>query len=383
MDTGVFVPVDRPADDTADQSTVTPVDDLPTDNPGDEDISASTSVAEWDPHPANNRDRSRGDASLHAPIGPDAEVGFTFDFKKIDVPPVARDSRSAEPKSSRLSEPEPGAAQDPDFPIPEFGLGLPVGRGPAAEGSDATVEGGAQDASFHQIMDENFTPPPRDLTERPTTPLARDGRPHLVALDGASAANERPAPAVADSAQPTLADEPQFRRPKSPEAIEPPVRPSKIVHPEIFASRGPATPTSQETLEYDVLRDGNSAEESAQLAWSEQFVRGDRDELDDEFEREEDTSSALEREPESFDAAPQPVVPIARLELAPAIEPIVAEDSHAELPEEPEAATPPAANRAAPSSEQARSHSIGPPTIEFRPVVDPDNDDPDDFAGAI
>jgi hypothetical protein len=35
------------------------------------------------------------------------------------------------------------------------------------------------------------------------------------------------------------------------------------------------------------------------------------------------------------------------------------------------------------SSENERTHRIGPATIEFRPVVDPDADDPDDFSGAV
>ncbi|MFT4048842.1 MAG: hypothetical protein QM648_03295 [Solirubrobacterales bacterium] len=35
------------------------------------------------------------------------------------------------------------------------------------------------------------------------------------------------------------------------------------------------------------------------------------------------------------------------------------------------------------ASEVDRNHRIGPATIEFRPVVDADPDDPDDFCGGV
>ncbi|MGH2907319.1 MAG: hypothetical protein ACRDKI_11205 [Solirubrobacterales bacterium] len=229
-------------------------------------------VPEWEASPER-----KAPGQSYAEAHPEATSGLTFDFKKVDLDGDAPVAPRRERQGPRAIDPLPSAdpsieapvaGQDPDFPIPEFGLTL--GRGEAAEASDAAVEGEAQQENFEQIMDEQFIPPPRDLTERPTTPLGRDGRPHLFALDGVP--EEPPKP--------------------------------KIVHPEIFGSHE------------------------------------------------------------------QKAAPIARLELAPQPQPAP----------EPEPVPAPAPT---PSSEQARMHKIGPPTIEFRPVVDPDGDDPDDFAGAV
>jgi hypothetical protein len=247
-------------------------------------------VPEWEARP-ERKEPGTEFAAAH----PDADSGFTFNFQKLAPaePPVAPTKakvRGADP----LPEPIAGAAQDPDFPIPEFGLR--IGPGQAAQNSDLVVDGGTQRENFNEIMDENFTPPERDLNERPTTPVARDGKPHLVGLENPS--------------------EPKPR----------------IVHPDIFASRGPSQIRRIEPK-------------------NEPPVTAD-------FDEPMDVSPRLE-------LAPQPAP---RLKPLPTPEP------------EPE---PEPVNHAPPSSEEARTHKIGPPTIEFRPVIDPDTDDPDDFAGAV
>jgi hypothetical protein len=91
-----------------------------------------------------------------------------------------------------------------------------------------------------------------------------------------------------------------------------------------------------------------------------------------------DVSPALGNNAEPVE--PEPAAPIARLELAPQLAPLPTPEP------EPVMETPvieTTANHAPISSEEARTHKIGPPTIEFRPIVDPDTDDPDDFAGAV
>lgn len=206
------------------------------------------------------------------------DAGFTFDFKVLE-----RAAAEAAPVTARRDEDgQPPPAADPAFPVPEFEL--PGGRGSAAASSDDAVEAGAQRKSFNTIMDENFTPPVRDLSERPTTPLARGGRPHLVALDGAAAF----APPVPTASPPVQA----FQPPPPPESQ-----------------------TAQETVEFDVLR-----------------------EFDDEIPAADEIAAADIRRPTV---------------------------EHRPL-----------------SSEEARTLGIGPATIEFRPLVDGDIDDPDDFAGA-
>jgi hypothetical protein len=109
------------------------------------------------------------------------------------------------------------------------------------------------------------------------------------------------------------------------------------------------------TVEYDVLSAENSAEENAQLAWSQQFL-GNREEQAPEPEQ-----TYEEPEPRLL----PPVRPVPDLVLA-------------TFPKPAEAVEPEGHN-----SEDDRNRRIGPATVEFRPVVDPDKDDPDDFAGAV
>ena len=310
-----------------------------------------TAIPEWDPAPERRPVSERqaiGD--IHDSIGPEAATGFTFDFKKVD-PPAVEAPKAAQPaeRTGFVSERVVGE-DDPFFPIPEFEA--PLGRGPAAERVDEVVEADGQDASFRQIMDENFVPPERDLGERPTTPLARDGKPHLTAVDA------------------------------DPVEAQP-----RIVHPDIFGAR-PETesdPVSeidpQATVEYDVLAHSPSAEESAQLAWSEQFV--DRADAAEESE----TEIEVEREPQP---EPEP-----ELRLLPPAQPAgPAESLSAPEPAAPRRISPiqQIARETQPgitpsktpgNSESDRSMKIGPATIEFRPVVDFDPDDPDDFSGAV
>lgn len=260
----------------------------------DENLFGSGSLPEWEARP-ERKEPGTDFAAQH----PDVDSGFTFNFQKLTPtePPVAPTKakvRGADP----LQSPAAGAAQDPDFPIPEFGLS--IGPGQAAENSDLVVDGGKQRENFNEIMDENFIPPERNLNERPTTPIGRDGKPHLVGLENPSAPKPR------------------------------------IVHPDIFASRGPAQISRIEprnvpavTADFDEPLDVSPAigNQTAQTPPTEAGPK----------------------------LAPEPS--IARLELAPQLAPL--------------------------SNEEARDLKIGPPTIEFRPVIDPDTDDPDDFAGAV
>ncbi|MBJ7354432.1 MAG: hypothetical protein JHC98_06365 [Thermoleophilaceae bacterium] len=271
-------------------------------------------VPEWEASP------ERKPVTEHTHIDTGTTSGFTFDFKKVDTPePPA-------PGASKITPPETEVgAGAPDFPIPEFGV--PIGRGPAAARSDDEVDGQAQHSNFREIMDENFQHPARPADEAVTTPVGRDGRPHLVALDS----------------------EPEQAAPRI-------VHPGQVEQPLI-----PLDPDM--TVEYDVLSAETSAEETAQLAWSQQFLgnRNEQQPVDQEPENE------VEPEPEPA-PAPRllpPVRPVPDLVLATFPEPA----------EEVE----PQGHR----SENERDHRIGPATIEFRPVVDPDTDDPDDFAGAV
>lgn len=276
--------------------------------PAMEDIIA---VPAWETSPERKPVGERRD--LHESIGPDAASGFTFDFKKIDMPPAP------EPTASKASAPEPEASGSaPDFPIPEFGV--PIGRGPAAARSDEEVDGREQHNNFREIMDENFEHPQRRDDESVTTPVGRDGRPHLVALDG------------------------------QPEQAAP-----RIVHP--GQPEKPLIPLDPDmTVEYDVLSAETSAEETAQLAWSQQFLGS--------------------REEQSVDQEPEPE-PMPEPRLLPPVRPV---------PDLVLATFPKPAEQVQPqghSSEGERNQRIGPATVEFRPVVDPDKDDPDDFAGAV
>jgi hypothetical protein len=275
-----------------------------------------TAVPAWEPSPERKPVTERR-ADIHDSIGPDAGSGFTFDFKKVDTPPAPAPVQE-KPASRELD----AAPDSPAFPIPEFGV--PIGRGPAATRSDEEVDGAEQHHNFREIMDENFQHPPRETDEVATTPVGRDGRPHLVALDGA------------------------------PEQAAP-----RIVHP--GATEKPLIPLDPDmTVEYDVLNAETSAEENAQLAWSQQFL-GNREEQPVEQAPE----AEIEPEPAPEPRQLQPVRPVPDLVLA-------------TFPKPAEQVEPQVH-----SSESDRNQRIGPSTIEFRPVVDPDTDDPDDFAGAV
>lgn len=258
-------------------------------------------------------DRGEVTARRASPATPGTpnDAGFTFDFKVLenpgaDTPPVL--SRR-EPR-----EQAPPSAADPDFPVPEFEL--PGVRGPAVAGSDDAVEAGAQRASFKEIMDENFTPPVRDLSERPSTPLSRDGRPHLVALDGAAA----PSPAAPAAA------------PELPPAVSPAATAPAPAAPAPAPASAPAEPSAPEPPPAPEFRERPVNEFQPRVA----------------------LPAAVIVEPAS-EAAPD-VAPESETAPVPAHRPL--------------------------SSESDRTYGIGPATIEFRPVVDGDVDDPDDFAGA-
>jgi hypothetical protein len=269
----------------------------------------------------------------------DPTTGFTFDFNKIDTPgapgpfaarPAAPAPAPAQPVD-RTPRPEPDG-EAPAFPVPEFGV--PIGRGPAARRSDEEVDGGVQHANFREIMDENFQHPERSADEPVTTPVGRDGKPHLVALESEQTAAEQAAPRI--------------------------VHPNQVEKPLI-----PLDPDL--TVEYDVLGAETSAEETAQLAWSEQFLRrgdtGEQPAAQTESEPEPEPMRAPEVAPEP--RLLDPVRPVPNLVLA-------------KFPEPAEQVEP-----AGHSSESDRTHRIGPATIEFRPVVEADPDDPDDFCSGV
>lgn len=276
---------------------------------------------EWDAAP------ERRPVPEHRPSGEsDPATGFTFDFQNIEA------SRLKEPTSSMESpQAEAGEESDePAFPIPEFGVS--IGRGPAARRSDEEVDGREQHESFREIMDENFEHPKRDEDETSTTPLARDGRPHLFALEGAT----EPSPPAAP----------------------------RIVHPNQL-EKPLAPPDPDLTVEYDVLGAETSAEETAQLAWSQQFLRRS----DEQASIEPAAETPSDPEPSAdFDAEPtvrrlEPLRPVPDVVVAKFDEPVERVDPQTH------------------ASEADRNHRIGPATIEFRPVIDADPDDPDDFCG--
>ena len=307
---------------------------------------ATSAIPAWEPSPERRPVTERPPApksGLHSSINPDAAAtGFTFDFKKIDVPvvqqPPASSDRSIEPLDSEASE---GVQA---FPIPEFGM--PVGQGSASESVDLAVDGPSQRESFREIMDENFRSPVAPSDESASTPFVRDKRAHLKPIEGA---NEE------------LAAKP------------------RIVHPEIFGSTASSESASpprdpNATVEWDALTDLNSAEEAAQLAWSEQFLR-----------RGEEPAPAEAPAPEADVQTEEPIIAeVHPLRLVtPAEELAVEPEPEADSEAESEASQTTFPQRpVSTSSESARSHKIGPATIEFRPVVDPNKDDPDDFAGA-
>lgn len=336
---------DATLEDGLTDSTATADVDVDTGSGDPSTSQLAADVPAWDASPerrpvATRRPAPRGD--LHAPIGAEAGTGFTFDFKKVDVTDVSEESapgssidrtktaHSGIVKSQRNDgngAQADGAQADGTeaFPIPEFGL--PVGPGPAAEHTDRSVDGPSQRESFREIMDENFTPPPTPSDEHASTPFARNERTHLKSVEDAAPTPSQP----------------------------------RIVHPEIFGSTPSPPVDPQATVEYDALTEGNSAEEAAQLAWSQQFLRrGDLPETSDEAEidttAEDEDPAAETRSPEERIESQLRLVAPERVDAEPTVE--------------------------SGSSEAARSQSIGPATIEFRPVVPPDLDDPDDFSGA-
>lgn len=285
-------------------------------------------IPAWEPSPERRPVTERPaapKAGLHSSISPDAAAtGFTFDFKKVDVPAVQQSQVSNERNIEPLGSDTPEGVRA--FPIPEFGM--PVGQGSASESLDRAVDGPSQRESFREIMDENFSAPAVPSDEDASTPFVRDKRAHLKPIEGA---NEE------------LAAKP------------------RIVHPEIFGSTASAEPVKppldpNATVEWDALTEANSAEDAAQLAWSEQFLR-----------RGEDPAASSDSALEAEIQAPAAVD-----------EPDVAQVHPLRLVTQPEETPEPVP----PTSESSRSHKIGPATIEFRPVVDPNKDDPDDFAGA-
>jgi hypothetical protein len=217
--------------------------------------------------------------------------GFTFDFQlpTIAEPPQAPAIPSTD--SSPVS-----------FPIPEFGL--PLERGPAIRRSDEQVGADRQSADLSEIMDEQRPHPLRAPEESVTTPPVSIERSHL------SPVAARPQPTAPRIVPPT-----QLERPLIP--LDP-----------------------QATIEYDVLGAEASAEETAQMAWSEQFLQ------------REEAEPAL-----------QPPRPLPDLVVAKFPEPVEAVDAQEH------------------GDNAERGFRIGPATVEFRPVVDADPDDPDDFCG--
>lgn len=271
-------------------------------------------VPEWEASP------ERRPVGERHTIASDPDSAFTFDFKPVErgapkpLPALALPPEDLAPIADATT-----TGETPAFPIPEFGV--PIGRGPAAERSDGAVDGEGQRANFREIMDENFQHPPRSEDESASTPIARNDRPHLVALEGESA-----------SVLPRI------------------VAPGRPVEP--------VTPPDPDmTVEYDVLGAEPNAEEAAQLAWSEQFLRRETG-ADREAELVEDAPAP---EPRLL----EPVKPVPDLVLAKFPEPAPQVDPQTH------------------TSEQGRNQRIGPATIEFRPVVEPDPDDPDDFCSGV
>lgn len=273
------------------------------------DTAELLSVPEWESSP--ERRPLGGRSNEQAASESD---GFTFDFNYVATPPAP------EP---RLLAPGEAAERpdDPAFPIPEFGV--PVSPGPAAVRSDAEVDAASQRSNLREIMNPDFRHPPREPGESESTPLVRERRSHLNAIDGE-----------------------QHAEPAAPQIIEP----EQIVP---IAEQTPRLlPLDPEmTVEYDVLGAEATAEEAAQLAWSQQF---------------------LSRE-EAPDAAPaRPQAPAQHFEPLRPVPDIVV----AKFPEVVEQVEPQTH-----ASEGERTHRIGPATVEFRPIVDSDPDDPDDFCG--
>lgn len=301
-------------------------------------------------------------------------AGFTFDFEPLaELPPQPEQSQPVSPQDRSL---EPLDESVPAFPIPEFGV--PTGPGPAVLGSDREVAADEQRASLREIMNPDFRHPVREADEPVSTAAARDAGSHLSMVEGPTPAMQPPEPRIT-----------------APEAAQPDLP----VAPTVPVDESPQTDPNL-TVEYDVLGAEPSAEESAQLAWSEQFVR--REDLVEPASAEPALSEPTTPEP----TTPEPI-PVQPELTEPALpEPAMTEPVHVEptptadpaddvaprlldpvgptpdlvlakFPEPAEKVEPPAHG-----DDVGRNRSIGPATIEFRPLIDADPDDPDDFSGA-
>ncbi len=277
-------------------------------------------------------------------------TGFTFDFQPVTEPtPAAPPEPEPRPSRGGLSgslqqSVEVLGGDDPAFPIPEFGV--PTGRGPAARRSDEEVHAAEQLERLRAIMDEAAPHPERKRDEVSSTPVAREQRSHLSAVE-------------------------QTAVPPAPRIIAPDAEPRPLL---------PLDP--ELTVEYDVLGEETSAEEAAQLAWSEQFVRRQAPQPQPvQQEPQPPRAGHTQAESSSFprplrsvppeqsaDTSPAPprllpAQPSDEIVVARFSEPVheVGQDEHA----------------------GDRNMRIGPSTVEFRPVVEPDPDEPDDFSGAV
>ncbi len=304
----------HPAEDLAPAPRVSPEPESAV-QPESELEPPALEAPEWDAAPER-----RPVAERPALSDAHGESGFTFDFSPVaDAPAVP----AAPPVVEQITPPATAVDEvDPAFPIPEFGV--PTGRGPAVRRSDDEVGADEQRENFREIMDENFLHPERPSDEAASTPIARDVRSHLSAVE--SAKDSQAEAAALRIVRPDAADRPLI----------------------------PLDP--QMTVEYDVPGAETSAEEAAQLAWSRQFLR--REDAPEPEQRAEPAEA-----PEAVE--PQPLRPVPDLVVAKFPEPVEAV--------EPENHT----------SEADRNHRIGPATIEFRPVIESDPDDPDDFCGGV
>jgi hypothetical protein len=279
---------------------------------------APLQLPEWESAPERRPtdDRTAPASDPAAAVGSPGPDGFTFDFQTVPLPAAPAPSTAPVAESTEDSS-------APAFPIPEFAL--PTDRGPVATQSDAVVDAAAQGEALSEIMNADFQHPPRRTDELGVTPLARE-RNHLAPITAAD-----------------LAAPPRIVR---PDAAPPPLLP---LDPEL-------------TIEYDVLGSETSAEESAQLAWSEQFLR-----------RTTASSVPVEAAPETPAEAPAVMPAEPGQQLRPVPDLVVAK-------------FPQPVEQVAPEEQGAqgdRTQRIGPSTVEFRPVVDADPDDPDDFCGGV
>lgn len=281
----------------------------------------------WEPSPERRPVAERGSAK-QVTRGPTEQAGFTFDFDPVT-------EREPEPAPAPAARVDRSVSADdvssPAFPIPEFGV--PIGRGPAAMRSDDEVRADDQRQRLAEIMDPNFTHPQRESGETASTPIVRS---HLSAIDGAAAPEPEVAPRIAPPEQ------------NAPAPLPPTADPGM-------------------TVEYDVLGADTSAEEAAQLAWSEQFIRREQEQPAASQPVQPHEQSQFEQPQVEQPAPPRLMAP-----LRPVDDIVVAR-----LPEVVDKVEPQHH-----AGEIDRNHRIGPSTIEFRPLVEADPDDPDDFTGA-